>query len=191
MESIISDTNYEIDQKIKNNVVPTHDDKKRIQMRIKQLEKRQQLHLFNNIIKALDIYTVTDTGTYFDLNDLSLEQFWKLHWHINLTYDCINRNKLINELEKERNLLYSRELDIESNSLWNENLESTDMDSVTFSDNQINYSQLRDKALNQCHYSTNFKKNSESVSTKLTGDYESKIIERNIYTDRRLTKTNK
>ena len=193
MESIISDTNHEIDQKIKNKVLPTHDDKKRIQLRIKQLEKRQQLHLFNNIIKSLDIYTVTETGTYFDLNDLSPEQFWKLHWHINLTYDCINRNKVINELEKECNFLYSGELDIDSNSLWNDSFEpiEVDLDNIALGNNQINYSQLRDKALSQCRYSNHFKKDGESMTSKLTADHESKVIERNVYTDRRLAKTKK
>lgn len=180
MESIISDTNREIDQKIKNKVKPTHEDKKRIQHRIKQLDKQQQLHLFNEIIKNSDVYQVTENGTYFDLNDLSLEQFWKLQYHINLTYDCINRHKLINELEKQchDSSLFNGENDIESASVWNDNHESIDVE---------DYNHLRILALSQCKYSEYYKKDTESTS-KIINDHESKVVERNIYTDRRLFK---
>jgi hypothetical protein len=186
MESIISDTNHELDQKIKEKKVPTHDDKKRIQQRIKQLEKKQQLHLFKTVVRGLGtkVYSVTENGTYFDLNDLTPEQFWKLSYHINLTYDCINRHKLINELEKQCPV-YNQEMDIESNSMW-DTYEPNDVELDSNVISSMNYSQLRDEALSHCRYSDFYKKENDSAVSKLT-DHESKVIERNIYTDRRLT----
>ena len=184
-EIVISDTNLDIDLKIKSQVAPTHDDKKKAQMRIKQLEKQQQLHLFNTIIKGLDIYTVTETGTYFDLNDLTPEQFWKLYYQINLTYDCIARNKFMDELlEKECINWCNGALDIDN---WNERLD-LEPDSITTNTGVVPYSRLRDDALNQCKY---LKKESESMTAKVSSEHDSKIIDRSVYTDKRTADKNK
>lgn len=203
METVISNTNRELDDKIKNSVKPEHEDKKRLQNRIKQLDKQQQLHLFHTIIKPLDIYTVSDNGTFFDLNELTEEQFWKLNYQVNLTYDCIKRDKVINELEQEQeqsNRLYNHEYDIESASANIEIANDLEVDDpmlnwgsappkeelpITF-DNRIGanmtYSQLRDASLNECRYS---KREGTFNSSILTNDFESKVLERNVYTDKR------
>ena len=182
METIISDTTRDIDQKIKNGVKPTHNDKKRVQQRIKQLDKEQQLLLFNSVIKPINIYSVTDNGTYFDLNDLTPEQFWKLQFNINLTHDCINRDKVIGELQKQcdKNNVYNKDYDIETTSLLNENVEHNNLESDSHT---IDYQHLRIAVLKQCKYSDHYKPESESITLN---DGQNKVIERNIYTDRRL-----
>lgn len=189
---VISDTNVEIDRKIKEGVKSSHDDKKRLQNRIKQLDKRQQLHLFHTIIKPLNIYTITDNGTFFDLNELSPEEFWKLSYHVNLTYDCIQRDLLRSELEKNEaqdkasiQAIYNQEYDIES-EIDNKSTITINAqcdETVHLSEDQIiqqppSYSQLREVALRTCQY----KKSEPSL---LSSEYESKVLERNIYTDKR------
>lgn len=215
MESIISDTNNDIDEKIKNETQPTHDDKKKIQLRIKQLEKRQQLHLFNTIIKKLDICTITDNGTYFDLNDLSPVEFWKLHYHINLTYDCINRNKFINELERQcQTQTFNRDLDVESASIYNDEDDNDVAISNLTLNQSINYINLREEALKFSDYKPtietktieeslnkrlktandirldsmiqiNNRQETSTLNSKLNNLNDSKVIERNIYTDKK------
>lgn len=205
--NFISDTNVEIDRKIKESVRPTHDDKKRLQNRIKQLDKKQQLHLFHTIIKPLDIYTVTDNGTFFDLNELVPKDFWRLSYHVNLTYDCIQRDRVRSELEKTesstfRQSIYNREYDIDSeidnthqyerershpderstdefveNREFVENSESVENRGVL----QMvppKYSQLRENALRSCVH----KKSESSIKSN---EYESKVLERNVYTDKK------
>lgn len=180
MNGIISDRNLEIDNKIREKITPTHDDKKKLQHRVKQLTKSQHLHLFNNLIKNLDIsYTITDNGTYFDLNDMNPEQFWKLYYHINLSFDCINRNKIMDELERQCNstsLLYKNDMDLESNSVFNELCDNDDLNVESLMD----YPKLRQSALNFAKYELD----PTSTSDQLTNN-ESKVIEKNIYTDKK------
>lgn len=193
MDNVISDTNNDIDYKIKNKIAPNHDDKKKLQQRIKHLTKDQHLYLFNEIIKELDIYTVTDNGIYFDLNDLDYDIFWKLQYQVNLNFDCINRKKYFNQLEHsavpskdghEYNNLhvgknicdYNGDFDIESNA--DELSSYQEQEPRPFSD----YDKLRISALSKCGYSTYFQdENSTQCNNSLISD--SKMIEKNIYTD--------
>jgi len=206
MDTIISNTNIDLDDKIRNDVKPEHEDKKRLHNRIKQLDKQQQLHLFHSIIKPLNIYTITDNGTFFDLNELTSEQFWKLSYHVNLTYDCIKRDKIISELEREKSShevslstksqnnqklgLYNHEFDIESTSVYEPNTNVTDdleLDDL-ISNGAISYSKLRDAALNQCEHTRIPDESGVSSvcnSSLLTSEFESKVLNRNIYTDKR------
>lgn len=194
IDNVISDTNNDIDYKIKHKITPSPDDKKKLQQRIKHLTKEQHLYLFNEIIKELDIYTVTDNGIYFDLNDLDCEVFWKLQYQVNLNFDCINRKKYFNQLEQnstssnivvdnnEHNNSYMSKNIFDQNGDFD--IQSNDDDSIfneqeprPFSD----YDKLRISALSKCGYSTyfqgknNIKHNYSSV--------DSKMIEKNVYTD--------
>jgi len=181
METVVSNTNCELDEKIKNKVKPEGIDKKKLQSRIKQLDKKQHLHLFHTIIKPLGIYTVTDNGTFFDLNELTLEQFWELNYQVNLTHDCIKREKQMNELSSNNanvnnnananvnannnanNRLYNHEFDIESTSLYEPN-NDLELEEPILGSNCMTYSQLRDATLN----GRNFVKNIEVFCVFLT-----------------------
>lgn len=196
IDNVISDTNNDIDYKIKYKIAPTPDDKKKLQQRIKHLTKEQHLYLFNEIIKELDIYTVTENGIYFDLNDLDCEIFWKLQYQVNLNFDCINRKKYFSQLNQlEQNSISSNivdnndhiishlsknifdhngDFDIQSNDDESSCLEQ---DPRPFSD----YDKLRISALSKCGYSTYFQGENNSKYTCTTT--ESKMIEKNIYTD--------
>jgi len=208
MDSVITDTNLDLDSKIKTGVVPKHEDKKRLQNRIKQLDKTQQLHLFHNIIKPLDIYTITDNGTFFDLNELTPELFWKLSYQVNLTYDCIKRDQVMNDarsvLEQEHHgglthdashdQVFNRDFDIESSSHHEPGHDNnTELDlHQPLLNSSISYSQLRDQTLSQISYNkgpTNTLSSASIgqsyVSSLLTSEFESKVLERNIYTDKR------
>lgn len=173
LHPIISDTNLDYDEKIRNGTKPEHYDKKKLQQRIKQLDKKQQLQLFHTIIKPLNIYKVTNTGTFFDLNELTPEQFWKLSYHINLTFDCINRGKIISEFEREHSNLYQ-----------------LDPDLISVNDNDLD-SLMTLKGLNRISvFPSSFNQNREQLENKnfTSHEYESKVLERNVYTDKRRQK---
>ena len=169
VNQIISDTNLDLDEKIRKGIKPEHADKKKLQSRIKTLNKQQQLQLFYTIIKPLNIYRVTNTGTFFDLNELTPEQFWKLSYHINLTYDCINRNKVINEFEREHSNLYQ-----------------LDSDLISVNDSELD-SLLTIKGLNRSTVFPTFNHptQQQQETKNFNHEYEAKVLERNVYTDKR------
>ena len=198
---MISDTNLSLDEKIKRQLQPTHDDKRKIQSRIRQLEKTQHLHLFNTIIKELDIYTITENGTLFDLNDLTLEQFWKLSYHVNLTYDCIKRGRLMTELTREHAGVYNSEFDIESTSMFNEDSNNNNGNNnnqvldielddrlACLDGSNLNYESLRSEALSNASWS---KLGKSSQVTTITAGSESKVLDRNVYTDKKISNRKK
>ena len=141
-------------------------------------------------------------GTFFDLNELVPKDFWRLSYHVNLTYDCIQRDRVRSELEKTesstfRQSIYNREYDIDSEidnthqyeherEREHSHLDERSTDEFIENCGSIEsrgmfppkYSQLRENALRSCAH----KKSESSIKSN---EYESKVLERNVYTDKK------
>lgn len=202
MSHVISDTNCDIDQKIKTGQTPHDEDKKKLQHRIKQLDKKQHLYLFHNIVKNIEggtMYTMTDTGIYFDLDDFTPKDFWTLYYHTNLFYDCISRNKVFEEAvkldaTKSQSLIYTGQTELDTTSMFEDYCRGDEdgeeeRDADAKSDHkkiELSYEVLRLNAVNECKYSKYQKVKSEEIRSRQNPiGATSKAMDKNVYTDQK------
>jgi len=197
MTNVISDTNCDIDLKIKTGQAPGPDDKKKLQHRIKLLDKKQHLYLFQSIIKNIEgrsVYTMTDTKIYIDLNDFAPKDFWTLYHHTNLFYDCIGRNKVFEDAVKSdatqgQSLIYNGQTELDTPSMFEDycaNDETNEEEEEEEKKIELNYEALRLSAVSQCKYSKYQKfKSDDPRSRQIPMAGVSKAMDKNVYTDQR------
>lgn len=147
----------DIENKIRNNISPTDKEKELLQNKLnKQLSEDDHMYIFVEILQTLKnkIYTMTENGTLFDLNDLDNENFWKIFYHTQLFIDNHEREKKIAESSQEKAVLESK-----FNKTNEENLKQNITKDVEVETST--YGKLRIEALKQCSYS-NYSINSTS-----------------------------
>jgi hypothetical protein len=78
--------------------IPSEKDKHYVFQQIAKLSKEEHIYIFK-LLQELSkkIYTISDTETLFDLNDVSSDLFWKIYDYIVLSIENKSR-----EQEKER-----------------------------------------------------------------------------------------
>ena len=143
----------EITEKIKSQTMPTDKDKERLLFQInRQLTEEDHYYIFTEFLQTMEhkIYTVTENGTLFDLNDLSPDTFWKLTYHVQLFIDTHQREEQTDKIKLENDLLTEQFTQKNLQQLKQFQHEHTDDHPDTSGDN---YEKLRLDALRQCSYS--------------------------------------
>lgn len=147
----------DFDNKLKAKTLPTEQDKEMLLHRLnRQLSEDDHIYLFTEILQNMSkkIYTITENGTLFDLNDLDVENFWKMAYYTQLSISNHDRQKEIEDRVKQK------ELEAEEFKRQSETnlLKYTSQPEVIDEHNLTEYDQLRIDALKQCTYSTYAKK---------------------------------
>jgi hypothetical protein len=145
----------EIDEKMKNQTVPTEKEKEQLQYKLnRQLTEEDHLYIFTEILQNMEhkIYTMTENGTLFDINDLDHGTFWKIQYYVHLFLDNQERRNQINEINQENDASldqFKRKITDDLNKIQ-KNTTETDVGDHNLS----NYDRLRRQALSQCQYSS-------------------------------------
>lgn len=176
---------YDFALNIKDKVKPSEKDKETLLLKLnKQLNEEEHLQIFTEILQNLEkrIYSMTENGTLFDLNDLPYDAFWKI---AQMTYLCIQnheRQKVIDQAkaeqqlnEQQQNQEFKDKLDKLKNKPEQIN-EPIDQSQLT------QYEKLRINALSQCGYSNYSKSYNQTTNTNGISNNDKKI-EKTIYSD--------
>lgn len=185
MSTSIIDTNqpYDFAANIKDKTKPTEKDKEILLNKLnKQLNEDEHLHIFMEILQNLEkrIYSITENGTLFDLNDLPPEAFWKIAYIVYLSINNHERQKTIDAVNQQA-LQDAKALNVDFTNKLDQyqkdpnNALSSDISHLT------EYEKLRVNALSHCSYSTYSKSNGQSLGTGMPID--DKKMEKTIYSD--------
>jgi hypothetical protein len=101
---VSSDLLTEINEKVKNNVIPMDKDKDVLSYKLnRQLDEEDHVYIFTEILQKMEkkIYTITENGTLFDLNDLDNATFWNVYYYTQIFIDNHERKKDIAKASKE------------------------------------------------------------------------------------------
>lgn len=151
MELYNKDLLTELNDKIQHKTTPTDKDKELLQQQINQkLSEEDHLYIFTEILQSMDkkIYTITENGTLFDLNDLNPEDFWKICYHTQIFIDNSARQQEINKAMEENNQLNNK-----FHQQVQRDLQKIKPDMPNINNNITAYETLRINALEQCSYS--------------------------------------
>jgi|UniRef100_A0A6C0BMB3 hypothetical protein len=152
MTQLQRDSLVDVEEKIKSKPVPTEPEKEQLQYRINHnLTEEDHLYLFTDILQKMShkVYTMTENGTLFDLNDLDPETFWKVQYFTQLFMENHERQKETQQLihENEASLdQFKQQIDKELKTVKSET-GAIDLHHLT------EYERLRIQALSQCPYS--------------------------------------
>ena len=159
----------EIDEKMKNGVEPTEKEKEQLQYTLnKLLSEEDHLYIFTEILQNLEkkIYTMTENGTLFDINDLDHQTFWKIQYCAQMCLDNHERQAQLNELAHESEQSHSQ-----FKKQISEPLEKFKKDNVEDEDtNLTEYEKLRRQTLSQCSYSTFAKSKTQPYEKSVYSD---------------------
>lgn len=153
-DTLKQDILIELSEKIKNKPIPTDKDKESLQFKInKFLTEEDHLYIFTEILQTIShkIYTITENGTLFDLNDLDPETFWKMSYYTQMFINNHERQKDIKKVFQENDELIEKfNLNISSElAKIKDKMTETDINT----ENLSSYEQLRIDALKECQYS--------------------------------------
>jgi len=153
----------EINERKKNNVTPSVNDKDQLLYKInKQLDEEDHAYIFTELLQKMKkkIYTITENCTLFDLNDLDNDTFWSMYYYVQIFIDNHDREKVISDVNKDNNILREKHIE-QFNCQLGENKENNDV--KVDQSNMTEYERLRIDALSTCNYS-NYSANNDTFS---------------------------
>lgn len=170
------ETDHIISQNLRDEKLPSYNDKKKLYQEIATLDKENHLTIFSNIIHPnTDKYTITNNSVLFDLDDLSPKTFWKLYLYVQNTIENNDRINRDNELYKI----------VLEDIKRDENRKTPILDQKDGSVTSAMYQALVKDALSRCDYSDQYNGYIDTSDVKFPGDRDQY---QNIYNNTRTIK---
>lgn len=146
----------EIETHIQQHTTPTANDKEMLKNKLMtQLNENDHLFIFTEILQNMTkkIYTMTDNYTLFDLNDLDIDNFWKMCYNAQLMIDNHKRELVYNNsmLDNTKNI---GDMTHKMNEQLKIYKKTEEISRINPQKDLSDYEKLRVDALKECSYST-------------------------------------
>ena len=146
----------EIEGKMKDKSPPSDRDKSLLQVKLnKYLTEDDHMFILIEILQKMPrkIYTITEHGTLFDLNDVDPEIFWKIYYHTQISIENHERQKKLDQAKLDKD-----QLTVQFEQKIQADLQKIkEQQGSCLPENQADltpYEKLRINALQHCEYST-------------------------------------
>ena len=173
----------ELNEKIRTKSIPTNKDKEILLYRLNRLlTEDEHLYIFKEILQNLGkkIYSMTENGTLFDLNDLPNDAFWKTYYYSQLFIQDHEKQKELEKTQREY-LILSDQFEEKMNAKLKNYINDDNQVGHENIEELSPYEKLRIKALSHCLYSTHSKTNQNNNSDLSL--HNDKKMEKTIYSD--------